>query len=330
MALPRVFFDIVAAAPDGRSLGRIVFQLFANEVPKTVENFRALCTGEMGVAKASGACLWYKDSVVHRVIPEFMIQGGDFTKKNGTGGESIYGAPFEDEDLSRPIDSEGLLVMANRGPNTNGAQWFITLAPCPHLSGKHVVFGKVIRGFDVVKAIENVETDDKDVPKAPIVITHCGELQLRQQPPPPPAPTAEESGAKKRGASESAGSESEEDRRERKRRKKEKKEKRRREKEEKGSQKRYKDEDGSASRSPSPSRSKSGGAQSGAVANSNITETEEEYDSRLEREEKERLELQKKTLLQRMKDEAQIDPRTGIRYKGRGTMKFMDPEKYRR
>ena len=210
--------------------------------------------------------------------------------------------------------------MANRGPNTNSAQWFITLAPCPHLVGKHVVFGKVIRGFDVVQAIEKVETNEKDTPKIPIVITHCGELQLRQQPPPPPLayPTAAEGATQKRGASESVDGETDEDRRKHKRRKKEKKEKKRREKEEKRKRRGRRD-DRSASHSPSDSRSKSADpddVQPGAAGGGMINETEEEYDARLEREERERLELQKKTLLQRMKDDAQVDPKTGIRYKG--------------
>ncbi|GMK58098.1 hypothetical protein CspeluHIS016_0501300 [Cutaneotrichosporon spelunceum] len=147
MTLPRVFMDFaVADAP----LGRVVFELFSDvyvpkmqpadgSVPKTAENFRALCTGEK--RNAAGEQLAYKGSPVHRVIEGFMLQGGDFTKRNGSGGESIYGGMFADERLDgdgTEVDREGLLVMANRGPDTNGSQWFVTLAPAPHLTGKHV------------------------------------------------------------------------------------------------------------------------------------------------------------------------------------------------
>ncbi|KAJ8481134.1 hypothetical protein ONZ45_g15406 [Pleurotus djamor] len=112
-----------------------------------------------------------------------MIQGGDFTKHNGTGGESIYGGMFDDEHLDRPVDAEGLLCMANRGPNTNGSQFFVTLRPCPHLSGKHVVFGRVLRGFEeVIKKIEQVPTDAKNRPTTPVTIVNCGELELRRKP----------------------------------------------------------------------------------------------------------------------------------------------------
>ncbi|TXT13496.1 hypothetical protein VHUM_00863 [Vanrija humicola] len=137
MPLPRTFFDFTVG---DKPLGRVVFELFTDVVPKTAENFRALSTGEKGQS-ASGATLSYKGSPVHRVIDGFMIQGGDFTKRNGSGGESIYGGMFKDERLSgdgTDVDREGLLVMANRGPDTNGSQWFITLAAAPHLTGKHV------------------------------------------------------------------------------------------------------------------------------------------------------------------------------------------------
>ncbi|KLT42409.1 hypothetical protein CC85DRAFT_245882 [Cutaneotrichosporon oleaginosum] len=139
MPLPRVFMDFtVGDAP----LGRVVFELFSDVVPKTAENFRALCTGEKRNAK--GEPLAYKGSPVHRIIDGFMLQGGDFTKRNGSGGESIYGGTFADERLTgdgTEVDREGLLVMANRGPDTNGSQWFVTLAPAPHLTGKHVYVG---------------------------------------------------------------------------------------------------------------------------------------------------------------------------------------------
>ncbi|KZT65872.1 hypothetical protein DAEQUDRAFT_675998 [Daedalea quercina L-15889] len=176
MLNPRVFFDF---AIDGSLAGRVVFELFADAVPKTAENFRALCTGEKGLSHLSERPLYYKNSIIHRSIPGFMVQGGDFTKRNGTGGESIYGGIFSDEDLTRPLDSEGLLCMANKGPNTNGSQFFITLRECPHLNGKHVVFGRVIRGYDIVQRIAEVATDAKDRPTAPIAIANCGELVLK-------------------------------------------------------------------------------------------------------------------------------------------------------
>ncbi|TFK86702.1 hypothetical protein K466DRAFT_492335 [Polyporus arcularius HHB13444] len=191
MVRPRVFFDV---AIDNQPVGRIIFELFNDTAPKTCENFRALCTGEKGLSPISERPLYYKNSIIHRVIKGFMLQGGgefpshvlcwtlqDFTKRNGTGGESIYGGPFPDEDLSRPLDSEGLLCMANKGPNTNNSQFFITLRDCPHLNGKHVVFGRVIRGYEVAERIAEVPTDEKDRPRAPVVITDSGELMLRAQ-----------------------------------------------------------------------------------------------------------------------------------------------------
>ncbi|KAI9459234.1 peptidyl-prolyl cis-trans isomerase Cpr7 [Lactarius psammicola] len=166
------YFDISIA---GQPAGRVVFQLYNDLVPKTAENFRALCTGEKGIG-SSGKPLWYKGSGFHRVIKKFMIQGGDFTAGNGTGGESIYGEKFEDEAFPLKHTTPFLLSMANAGPNTNGSQFFITCTATAHLDGKHVIFGEVIRGKSIVRRIENHPASDGDVPTEPIIITDSGEL----------------------------------------------------------------------------------------------------------------------------------------------------------
>lgn len=169
---PITFFDIKIGA---KPAGRIIFKLYNDVVPKTAENFRALCTGEKGTGQ-SGKPLSYKGSKFHRVIKGFMIQGGDFTAGNGTGGESIYGEKFEDEAFTVKHTKPFLLSMANAGPGTNGSQFFITAAPTPHLDDKHVVFGEVIRGKSVVRAVENHATTSGDEPTEPCIIEDCGML----------------------------------------------------------------------------------------------------------------------------------------------------------
>ena len=169
--LPHVFFDV---AVKGKSMGRIIMKLRSDVTPKTAENFRCLCTGERGRGM-SNKPLHFKKSKFHRVIPQFMLQGGDFTRGNGTGGESIYGLKFRDENFKLKHDKPGLLSMANSGRNTNGSQFFITTVRTPHLNGKHVVFGEVVDGMKVVRAIEKLGSQSGKT-RAPVTIEDCGEL----------------------------------------------------------------------------------------------------------------------------------------------------------
>ncbi|KAH7884565.1 cyclophilin-like domain-containing protein [Phlebopus sp. FC_14] len=297
MTRPRVFFDFSTGSD---TAGRVVFELYDETAPKTVENFRALCTGERGLSVVSETPLYYKNSIIHRSIRDFMIQGGDFTKHNGTGGESIYGSVFPDEDLSRPLDAEGLLCMANRGPNTNGSQFFITLRDCPHLNGKHVVFGKVIRGYEVVQKLAGVPVDEKDRPQVPIIIVNCGELELRRTQRPDAAAQSRKTRKRRNDRSRSRSP----DRAKESRRQKLKR-----------------------MRSPEVD----GGNDEDPNLNKRSTETEEEYDIRLEREERERIEAAKRKELEHIKRRNQTTSSRGsIHFKGRGRMKFIDPELHQR
>ncbi|QOU22851.1 heme binding [Brettanomyces bruxellensis] len=167
--LTKCFFDVTIG---GQKQPRIVFNLFDKDLPKTVENFRALCTGEKGFG--------YKGSIFHRVIPNFMCQGGDITHFNGYGGKSIYGDKFNDEGFMHHHAKPGMLSMANAGPNTNGSQFFITTVPCPWLDGHHVVFGEVVEGYDTVKAMEGVGSPSGKVSKE-VRVEDSGEIKDDKQ-----------------------------------------------------------------------------------------------------------------------------------------------------
>eukprot|EP00669_Euglena_mutabilis_P003275 TRINITY_DN14216_c0_g1_i1.p1 TRINITY_DN14216_c0_g1~~TRINITY_DN14216_c0_g1_i1.p1 ORF type:complete len:308 (-),score=148.91 TRINITY_DN14216_c0_g1_i1:104-1027(-) len=169
---PIVFLEISIG---GAAVGRITLELYADRCPRTAENFRRLCTGEAR-SKATGARLCYVNCVFHRVIKDFIAQGGDITHFNGTGGESIFGPKFEDENFYYRHNEPGTLSMANAGPNTNNSQFFITLKTQPHLDRKHVAFGRVMQGMAVMREVEKVPCDREDYPMTPIVIAKCGQV----------------------------------------------------------------------------------------------------------------------------------------------------------
>eukprot|EP01065_Artemidia_motanka_P037948 TRINITY_DN46834_c0_g1_i1.p1 TRINITY_DN46834_c0_g1~~TRINITY_DN46834_c0_g1_i1.p1 ORF type:complete len:248 (+),score=76.76 TRINITY_DN46834_c0_g1_i1:77-745(+) len=171
---PKVWMDVLIQR---KYAGRVFFELFADTVPKTAENFRCLCTGEKGSGMTPGKKLHFKGSTFHRVIPTFVVQGGDITRGDGRGGESIYAARFEDESFKGKAGKHfgpGTLSMANSGPNTNGSQFFITLGHTPHLDGRHVVFGQVIYGWETVELMARMGTPSGRT-RLEIKIHNCGQ-----------------------------------------------------------------------------------------------------------------------------------------------------------
>ncbi|GAB7339932.1 hypothetical protein MBLNU457_6453t1 [Dothideomycetes sp. NU457] len=186
----RCFLDVTIGSEPA---GRLVIELFNDKTPKTCENFRMLCTGDQ-------APLTYRLCPFHRVIDEFMVQTGDITKGDGTGGDSIYGGEFEDENLGwREIDAPGLVCMANRGKGTNSSQFFITLEPCTHLNGKHTIFGHLVSGQDVLERIAKVDVDKNDRPRDSVLIARCGELERKKKAPAVSSEAVSEANTRNRG-----------------------------------------------------------------------------------------------------------------------------------
>ncbi|THW74288.1 hypothetical protein D6D19_04939 [Aureobasidium pullulans] len=197
---PRVFLEISIG---NEPAGRLTIELFADQAPKTCENFRALCAG-------SHSNLNYALSPFHRVIDEFMVQGGDITRGDGTGGDSIYGGDFEDENLGwREMDAAGLVCMANRGKATNSSQFFITLDSCPHLNNKHTIFGRLVGGEDTLARMSKVQVDKDDKPLEPVLIARCGELERKKKAPiASPEPASKDRGRRNRRGSSASPSRS--------------------------------------------------------------------------------------------------------------------------
>jgi len=170
-SLPRAWIEIAIGSAEPR---RMVFVLYSDSVPKTAENFRQLCTGEHEGVTARGKAFHYKGSLLHRMIPGLMVQGGDFENANGTGGESIYARRFADENFREKVNRRGLLCMANDGPNTNGSNFFVSFEAQEHLDRKHVVFGEVFSGMDLLSDLEKLETNDECRPLVDCVVVDCG------------------------------------------------------------------------------------------------------------------------------------------------------------
>jgi peptidyl-prolyl isomerase D len=161
---------------DGEAAGQLVFELWQQDLPRTVENFRCLCTGEKGEGK-QGKPLHYAGTKVHRIIDGFMVQASDIVHGDGSGGESIYGDVFDNEAFTHKHDRPYLLSMANAGPNTGNSQFFVTAMATPHLDGLNVVFGELVEGFDLLARLQKLPVDEEDTPHAEVLISSCGALQ---------------------------------------------------------------------------------------------------------------------------------------------------------